>query len=292
MKKITLLLLVMTGCYQPEIEDKSLISSANLNVKSVRTYYIDEYGDQIRRDGDLIGKALFGNDGSLMNIKTTNSKKTKYQSNAYWIERYEGIPVNRLLRVLDGGAYGQQWKNITPFLTGGPNHPTKFGNLKVREVQKLKETHDQEGVEYNYQVDSEVRPQLIETFSKVPMTGNFSEMSSRKTQKFRYDSEGRITHFEVTEVHDLEGWPASNFSESFQYNTTGLLTEYQRDKVNVKVSRNDSGFIDLIEIFKNNNLQRWYTVQYLDNNLRQSSQAFNANGELEFTVDYVYEYYN
>ena len=124
------------------------------------------------------------------------------------------------------------------------------------------------------------------------MTGDISEMTSRMTERFRYNEQGKVIHLDVVETHSVEEWPASNYSESFQYDGAGLLSEYTRGEVNVKISRNINGFIDLVEIIKNNQLLRWYTFEYLVNGLRQSSQAFNGSGEQEFSIEYVYEYYD
>ena len=124
-------LFLLLSCVKPDFEDKSITTSLDLGVKHVRTYYVDTYGDQLNRDGKLVGEALFADDGSLMNIKTSRMNLSEHQSPAVWIERYSGIPVNRLIWELDGGIYGRDWWGIRKFLTSGPEYAFDVGKDKA-----------------------------------------------------------------------------------------------------------------------------------------------------------------
>ena len=193
MNRFLISLFALTSCFEAEVsEDKSHLTSLDLNVKSVKTYYTDEYGDQGHRDGDMVGYAVFGNDGTLLNIKTTRSRNTMFQSNAHWINRYSGIPVNRLLWVLDGGIYGKFWKSITPFMTAGTDYPKTATSGRVIKLEEHKNMYSSMGGEFKYEIDDADNPKSIKTSYILKDPSGDWTVRGNSSERLEYDHEGRI----------------------------------------------------------------------------------------------------
>lgn len=294
---IFIVLFAVVSC---DLKDEPLFDQ---NIKSMKAYYYDEFGDQQQRSGKLILDLSLNPDGSFAGPRLSLNKHSYLQQSLQFIN-------------WNTEAYILEHKNKWPELRQNSieNIVDKHFSWKDREGITIdKESPEGRVVSISSRVIREKDADGFETLriEESDQDGKvWSTFYIDSGQLYEYDELGRINAVRY-KVFDDEAYMEKkgesladikvvidrrSFTKparyDFSYDTNGNI---ETSRLNGKLSKtfqyDDNNRLIKINRYKNETLASYYQLNYNDKGHFSEVTAYNGAGGLEFTAKYEYQYY-
>ncbi|WP_020533522.1 M56 family metallopeptidase [Flexithrix dorotheae] len=256
---------------------------AQRKIKSIKSYYVDEMGDQPEKNGTVIGEVYFDMEGKVETIRTSysdvlrpNKELSYYQKNPQLLFQATQNDVHWLI---DGYIYNFSHSEIVmdpklqkvfelnadekKVLSGG--NVVKYTNTQEFNLEGKNAKHSFKSRTENY---FEKGKRIKEEVWYSGINEGFFQLGSGRD--FIFDDKGKLLL--------QRKFLLNNGSKVYQ--TEGHLTY------------NDKQLIDTYSSFDKSEFKRKAQYFYDENGLRTSNQVYNSNNQLEFTINFAYEFYD
>jgi len=250
-------------------------------LKSVKVVYHDEYGDMPQYDGQYYSWAKFDRSGEITELKkgTFHEIASSESSLALKDLSYRLLPDDNIAWQLDYQSYGY-------LITLLFNDPNAFARARVKGAMRLRKFND--NVDLNIAKNDEGLPVEISTTIRRRFGRERSSASLQNKEIFLYGTENRLIKWEntlhATQVDDQN--IDHSYSRTIEYNPFGKVSKIIADDLGYQLTYDEKGNISEVNM---GNVK--YTYQYDEYGIRTESFAYNPNGELEYSLDYEYEFY-
>ena len=273
------------------------------NIKSVKAYYFDEYGDQQERNGNIMLDLELNPDGSIVSEWTTINQRSFLKSSLPFIDwnteafilehnhRWPEIRKAVLQKRIDKHFTWESREGIVVDKDSPEPRRTTIDSRVVREK-------DEDGFDI-------IKVEEFDQDGKVWHTFTIDN-----GEAYEYDEKGRISAVRYLGFDDEAymksreksladinvGIDSRKFRKpirfDFSYDENGnLITSRYNGKLSKSFQYDANNRLIKINRFKNEKLISYYLLNYNDKNHFSVVVAYNGTDGIEFTTKYEYQYY-
>ncbi|MGB3465881.1 MAG: M56 family metallopeptidase [Cyclobacteriaceae bacterium] len=267
-------------------------------VKSIKAYFHDEYGDQTERNGSV-----------MVNFDIAELEKPSFS--------ILGTGVNMMKEQLEFIQWGPE-VNILQFGEEWPEIRKKWSELTGEKLLDIINGTSMYVVDENgsrtFKKTGKIERELTpEGFEIVKVLGyndkglQMSVISYDRGELYEYDVNGNIiavrtnrriprSNHEVV-VEDIHGRTPTLTKEvidryDLTYDAAGnLVKSHLNGKLNKTFKYDEQNRLSEVNVFRNNKMARYYKLFYEAAKDISQVRAYNANEEIEYSLEYEYEYF-